>query len=130
MALLGGPVGAVLLAGSALAYFATRATDAERESEALEGRINALGGAFDSLGPKQAKAALIDYNKQLVAAKYSAIEAEVKVFSLNQQLLKNPRSPLADELAKAEGAAEKQMGKFANYQRALISLMLGQTVQM
>lgn len=111
MALLGGPVGAVLLAGSALAYFATRATDAERESEALEGRINALGGAFDSLGPKQAKAALIDYNKQLVAAKYSAIEAEVKVFALNQQLLKNPRSPLADELAKAEGAAEKANGK-------------------
>lgn len=111
MTLLGGPVGAVLLAGSALAYFATRATDAERESEALEGRINALGGAFDSLGPKQAKAALIDYNKQLVAAKYSAIEAEVKVFALNQQLLKNPRSPLADELAKAEGAAEKANGK-------------------
>lgn len=111
MALLGGPVGAVLLAGSALAYFATRATDAERESEALEGRINALGGAFDSLGPKQAKAALIDYNKQLVAAKYSAIEAEVKVFALNQQLLKNPRSPLADDLAKAEGAAEKANGK-------------------
>jgi len=107
MALLGGPVGAVLLAGGALAYFATRATDAERESEALEGRINALGGAFDALGPKQAKAALIDYNKQLVAAKYSAIEAEVKVFALNQQLLKNPKSPLADELARAEGAAEK-----------------------
>ncbi|MBJ2278082.1 phage tail tape measure protein [Pseudomonas sp. MF6767] len=111
MALLGGPVGAVLLAGGALAYFATRATDAERESAALEGRINALGGAFDALGPKQAKAALIDYNKQLVAAKYSAIEAEVKVFALNQQLLKNPRSPLADELAKAEGAAEKANGK-------------------
>ncbi|MGN7442248.1 phage tail tape measure protein [Pseudomonas lactis] len=111
MALLGGPVGAVLLAGGALAYFATRATDAERESAALEGRINALGGAFDALGPKQAKAALIDYNKQLVAAKYSAIEAEVKVFALNQQLLKNPRSPLADELAKAEGAAEKASGK-------------------
>lgn len=111
MALLGGPVGAVLLAGGALAYFATRATDAERESAALEGRINALGGAFDALGPKQAKAALIDYNKQLVAAKYSAIEAEVKVFALNQQLLKNPRSPLADELAKAEGAAEKANDK-------------------
>ncbi|NBF13095.1 phage tail tape measure protein [Pseudomonas sp. Fl4BN1] len=111
MALLGGPVGAALLAGSALIYFSTRATEAERESEALQSRINALGGAFDTLGQKQSAAALIDYKAALDGAKFAASTAEAKVFSLSKRLKEFPNSPAVDglrvDLVKAEGAAEK-----------------------
>lgn len=126
MALLGGPAGIVILAASALTYFATRASETEVQAEALQNRINALGGSFDTLSSKQAAAALIDYNQQLVAAKYAAIEAEVKVFSLKKQIRENPRSPtvqgLTDDLVRAEAALETANSKLADVSSSIEQL--------
>ena len=126
MALLGGPAGIVILAATALTYFATRASETEIEAEALQNRINALGGSFDTLSSKQAAAALIDYNQQLVAAKYAAIEAEVKVFSLKKQIRENPRSPtiqgLTIDLIRAEAALDTANSKLADVSSSIEQL--------
>src|SRR5690606_41103346 len=53
MALVGGPAGAIMLAAGALVYFATRASEAEREAEALDARINKLGDSFEGLHAEQ-----------------------------------------------------------------------------
>lgn len=49
MALLGGPVGAVILAATALIYFADKAQETRSESELLEDQINKVTAAYKDL---------------------------------------------------------------------------------
>ncbi|SDS03840.1 tape measure domain-containing protein [Halopseudomonas litoralis] len=110
MALVGGPVGAVILAAGALTYFATRASEAEREAEALDGRITKLGGSFDKLTAAQASAAILDYDQKLASATLTMQAAEAKAFTLRRNLEQFPNSKKAEQwgtdLIRAEGAVD------------------------
>src|SRR5690554_1006615 len=99
MALVGGPAGAALLAAGAIYYFATRASEAERESKALDSRINKLNGSFNKLNADQAAAAILDYDAKLASATRSMQTAEARVFTLSKNLREFPNSKKADEWA-------------------------------
>jgi hypothetical protein len=109
MALLGGPVGAAIIAASAIFYFGTRASKAERETEALDKRLAKLGGSFDKLNADQAAASIVDYTTKLDAAQMVAEAAAAKVFTLNDNIARFPGSPKQEqwraELVQAKGAA-------------------------
>lgn len=114
LALVGGPLGAIMLAASALVYFATRATEAEKESEALDARINKLAGSFDNLTVRQARSAIQDYGKKLADATFAMETAEAKAFTLRRNLEQFPNSKKAEEwasdLVTAEGKIDDAKG--------------------
>ena len=97
MALVGGPVGAVVLAGSALVYFATRASEAEREADELDRRIRQMGGSFDKFTVAQAERAMKDYSAKLEQASLAMSSAEARVFSLNKRIAEHPGSERVGE---------------------------------
>lgn len=88
MALLGGPVGVVLLAASALAYFALSGDDADESASSLTKKIDFLNKSFDGFTKNQAAAALQEINGDLVDAQLLAIDAESAVTKY-QRLLKD-----------------------------------------
>lgn len=88
MALLGGPVGVVLLAASALAYFALSSDDADESATSLTNKIDFLNKSFDGFTKNQAASALQDINQDLIDAQLRAIDAESAV-SQYQQLLRD-----------------------------------------
>lgn len=110
MAVVGGPAGAIILAAGALTYFATRASEAEREAEALDSRITKLGGSFDKLTAAQASAAILDYDQKLESATLAMQAAEAKAFTLRRNLEQFPNSKKAEQwaadLIRAEGAVD------------------------
>lgn len=110
MAVVGGPVGAVVLAAGALTYFATRASEVEREAEALDSRITKLGGSFDKLTVAQASAAILDYDQKLQSATLSLQAAEARAFTLKRNLEQFPSSKKAEQwatdLIRAEAAVD------------------------
>jgi len=114
MAFLGGPLGVVLIAASALTYFAARATEAEKESEALDARINKLAGSFENLTVAQARSAIQDYSSKLADATFTMETAEAKAFTLRRNLEQFPNSKKAEEWARdlvtAEGAVDDAKG--------------------
>lgn len=86
MALIGGPVGAAVIAASAITYFATSASKAEREADALDARIQKLEGSFGSLNAAQAAAAILDYQEKLESAELAVAAAENSVISLTNNI--------------------------------------------
>lgn len=114
LALVGGPLGAIMLAASALVYFSTRASEAEKESEALDARINKLAGSFDSLTVAQARSAIQDYSSKLAEATFTMETAEAKAFTLRRNLEQFPNSAKAEQWARdlvtAEGAVDDAKG--------------------
>ncbi|QRR31054.1 phage tail tape measure protein [Pseudomonas simiae] len=109
MTLLGGPVGVALLAGSALVYFATRASDADKASAALDERIAKLNTSFATMKVDQAAAAIPDYTKKLENATMAADAINARIFTLNDNIKKFPQSPSLEkwkaDLVQAKGAA-------------------------
>ena len=107
MALLGGPVGVALLAGSALVYFATRASEADKASAALDERIAKLNSSFATMKADQAAAAIPDYTAKLEAALIPLNELNAKIFTLNDNIKRFPNSPSLEkwkaELVQAKG---------------------------
>src|SRR5690606_6159599 len=123
MALVGGPAGAIMLAAGALVYFATRASEAEREAEALDARINKLGDSFEGLHAEQAAAAILDYDKKLSEATRTMITAEARVFTLSKNLENFPNSKKAKEweedLIRARGALRDATVEVESINRSL-----------
>lgn len=93
MALLGGPVGAAILAAGALTYFATRSSDAQKEADALDARIRGLDESFKSLTVNQAAAAIRDYSDKLVSAEKTVEDLEEHVSLLNKEIERHPNAP-------------------------------------
>src|SRR5690554_2290768 len=110
MAAVGGPAGAIILAASSLVYFTTRASEAEREADALNDRIAKLGGNFDKLTAAQAAAAILDYEQKLQSATLSMQAAEARAFTLKRNLEQFPNSKKAEQwatdLIRAEAAVD------------------------
>ena len=90
MALLGGPTGVVLLAASALAYFALSGDDADETASALTSKVDLLNQSFDGLTKNQAAAALQEINKDLLDAQLRAIDAESAVNQYQRLLREHP----------------------------------------
>ncbi|MDI3356982.1 phage tail tape measure protein [Pseudomonas sp. UYIF39] len=88
MALLGGPVGVVLLAASALAYFAMSGDEADESATSLASKIDFLNKSFDGFTKNQAASALQDINQDLMEAQLRALDAESAV-SQYQRLLRD-----------------------------------------
>jgi lambda family phage tail tape measure protein len=88
MALLGGPAGLVLLAVSALGYFAISGKEASESATSLTNKIDYLNKSFDGLSKSQAAAALQGINKDLIDSQLLAIDAESAV-SQYQRLLRD-----------------------------------------
>ena len=118
-ALLGGPVGVVVLAGSALAYFATRASEAEREAEALDRRIKQMGDSFDSFTVAQAKRGILDYTEALEGAELELSTAEARLFTLNKLMNEFPGS---EKYAEWEKDATRAAGAVDDAQQKVDAL--------
>lgn len=95
--LLGGPVGAIIVAASALTYFVTRASDADKASAELDSRISKLGGSFQGMHADQAAAAIQDYTVKLGQSDMAAKAVAARVFTLNDNIKRFPGSPKLDE---------------------------------
>lgn len=110
MALMGGPVGAAILAATAITWFATRSNDAEKAAQGLDERISKLDGSFSQLGKRQAASALLDYKKKLEDAEMQAATTAARVFTLNDNISRFPGSRKLQEwqqdLVIASGNAE------------------------
>ncbi|HEY0818993.1 MAG TPA: phage tail tape measure protein, partial [Rhizobacter sp.] len=79
MAALGGPVGVVLLAATALMTFANNADDAKISAESLGAEIDTLKGKFASAGAEQRKL-------YLMQASESQRAAQVQIKAINERL--------------------------------------------
>lgn len=90
MALLGGPTGVVLLAASALAYFALSGDDADETASTLTNKVDLLTQSFDGFTKNQAAAALQEINKDLLDAQLRAIDAESAVNQYQRLLREHP----------------------------------------
>lgn len=90
MALLGGPTGVVLLAASALAYFALSGGDADESASTLTNKVDLLSQSFDGFTKNQAAAALQDINNDLLDAQLRAIDAESAVSQYQRLLREHP----------------------------------------
>lgn len=110
LALVGGPAGAIMLAASALSYFALRSTDAEKQAKALDSRISQLDGTFQAMTANQARSALLDYQEKLAQAEKEAGAAASTVSRLNHNIKAWPNSPHIKEwerdLVKAKGTLD------------------------
>ncbi len=65
LAAIGGPAGAAILAGAAIYYFATSATDAEKAVEKLNPSLDGLSERFNALGSAQKKLVSKQYLKDI-----------------------------------------------------------------
>ncbi|PMY71923.1 MULTISPECIES: phage tail tape measure protein [unclassified Pseudomonas] len=90
MALLGGPAGVVLLAASALAYFALSGNDADESAATLSTKVDLLAQSFEGFTKNQAAAALQEINKDLLDAQLRAIDAESAVSQYQRLLREHP----------------------------------------
>lgn len=126
MALLGGPAGVVFLAATALTFFVTSASAAEKEAAALDGRISKLTGSFEEMLPAAREKAAQD-----LADKISQLGAEIekgerKAVGLNRSLASMPNSSAADgwrrSLLDVNAQIESQRGQVKGLQGDLLRL--------
>lgn len=109
MALLGGPTGVVLLAASALAYFALSGDDADETASTLTTKVDSLGQSFDGFTKNQAAAALQEINKELLDAQLRAIDAESAVNMYQRLLRDHPNDARQREWNEALIAAQGEL---------------------
>ena len=126
MALLGGPVGAVVVAGAALAYYSTRASDAEKESAELDRRINELGTSFEGLSKKGAEAAIVNYQNKVKLLKEESIEAGKETLKWHRYLADAPDGAWAaqyrDNITLARDAQEILSSKILDTEQKITQL--------
>ena len=85
LALLGGPAGIAILAGSAIAWFATRADEAVANTEALRGKVDALATTWQRLTGARLQAAELDVSADLDALEQERATAAARLETLNMQ---------------------------------------------
>lgn len=91
MALMGGPVGLVLIAASAIAYFALTSDEAETSATNLADKVDYLNKSFDGFTKNQARATLQEIAKSLQDAQLKAIDAESAVLQYQRLLRDFPK---------------------------------------
>lgn len=109
LALLGGPAGVVLLAASALAYFALSGNDADESASTLSSKVDLLSQSFEGFTKNQAAAALQDINKDLLDAQLRAIDAESAVSQYQRLLRDHPNDSRQREWNESLIAAQGEL---------------------
>lgn len=90
MALLGGPAGVIILAASALAYFALTSGEAETKAADLATKVDYLNQSFDGFTKAQAKNALAGISEEFRLQQYAVESAQTLVKSYQQNLAAFP----------------------------------------
>ncbi|TFF09667.1 phage tail tape measure protein [Pseudomonas sp. BCA14] len=91
MALLGGPVGIVITAAAALAYFMSTSNDAKESAGALADKVDWLNKSFDGFTKNQAKAALAGISEEYRLQGYAIDSAQTRVRQYQMNLKAFPK---------------------------------------
>ncbi|MBQ4864378.1 tape measure protein [Pseudoalteromonas sp. MMG013] len=86
MALMGGPVGAAMMAGLAIAYFATQGDEGARSASDLKSRVNELAGGFEALTDKARAARLVQVNRTFESTSEQIANAKKEIQQLKHEV--------------------------------------------
>ena len=86
MGLLGGPVGLIVTAGIALAYFLNESEKVEKQTPKLAAKLYDLGAAFDSIDNKKATTQLKQTQTEIAAYTTKIEQAYTKIAGLKERL--------------------------------------------
>src|SRR5699024_6519912 len=84
-ALVGGPIGAAVLAGTAIMYFSNRSKEAVPTTDELRARIDKLRASLHSLGVEQADAKLVEVEKQITSTSRALDIARLRLETYERQ---------------------------------------------
>lgn len=86
MGLLGGPVGAAVTAGLAIAYFATQGDTGAKSATELKSRVDELADGFDTLTKKGRAARLVEVNRAFESTSEKIRDAKSEIRGLQSQI--------------------------------------------
>lgn len=86
MALMGGPVGAAMMAGLAIAYFATQGDSGARSASELKSKVDELAGGFETLTAKARAARLVEVNRTFESTSKQIKEAKQEIKQLKNEV--------------------------------------------
>ncbi|WP_462156011.1 tape measure protein [Pseudoalteromonas piscicida] len=86
MALMGGPVGAAMMAGLAIAYFATQGDSGARSASELKSKVDELAGGFETLTAKARAARLVEVNRTFESTSKQIQEAKQEIKQLKNEV--------------------------------------------
>ncbi|AXQ98014.1 phage tail protein [Pseudoalteromonas piscicida] len=86
MALMGGPVGAAMMAGLAIAYFATQGDSGARSASELKSKVDELAGGFDTLTAKARAARLVEVNRTFESTSKRIQKAKQEIKQLKNEV--------------------------------------------
>lgn len=136
MGLLGGPIGLVVTAGIALAYYLSESEKVEKQTPKLEAKLYDLGAAFDSIDNKKATTQLKQTQTEIAAYTTKIEQAYTKIAGLKarQESAKGTRfaglyqrqidetQQYINEQAKLRAESMKTAAEIANVKQNLDSL--------
>lgn len=97
MSLLGGPVGVVITAAAALAYFLTTSDATKESAAALADKVDWLNKSFDGFTKNQAKAALVGITEEYRLQGYAIDSAQTRVRQYQMNLKAFPNDDRVKE---------------------------------
>lgn len=97
MALVGGPAGVIILAASALAYFALTSSDAEAKAGTLAAKVDYLSQSFEGFTKAQAVNALAGISEEFRLQQYAVSAAQTLIKSYQQNLAAFPNDDRVQE---------------------------------
>jgi hypothetical protein len=121
MALLGGPIGVAILAGAAIYYFATQATDAEKAVSELNPELDGLVERYNELGTAQKelvrqgfetsinkqKQEVEDLTKKLEGLHKVQVRVGVSMMGIGATSLEEPTQQILETTAELEKAQKE-----------------------
>lgn len=109
MALVGGPAGVAILAASAIAYFATKPSAADKEAQRLAGSVAKLTSNMRELSAAEAPAAIDDMNKEIARLEKELAKSSARAETLNKNLKEFPNSDSAVQWQKDLNAVNAEI---------------------
>src|SRR5699024_8721020 len=98
-ALVGGPIGAAVLAGTAIMYFSNRSKEAIPTTDELRARIDKLRASMAGMSSNQADAALVDVEKDIKSVSEQLKLANLQLETTQMQMRGlGEQSPAWDDL--------------------------------
>lgn len=119
-ALVGGPIGAAVLAGTAIMYFSNRSKEAVPTTDELRARIDKLRASMAGMSSDQADAALVDVEKNI-----KSISEQLKLANLQLETTKMQMRGLGEQSPAWGDLTEKirtQKGQIADLNEELKDL--------
>lgn len=86
MALLGGPVGVAMLAAGALAFYATKASDARVKTKDLDDEVASLAGSFDNLNRQERAILITQLNQEMSETRTAIVQTTQQIDGLKASM--------------------------------------------